>query len=254
MAFALSFPIKMRDFISFNFTFSLIPTTIMLKKSYSKTKPVCKVTFTLPVEAADGAKDVRVLGDFNNWSWENGYKMKAGKKEFTTAVEIEAGKAYEFRYLIDNHIWENDWAADNYVETPFYGITNSVISLEKVAAKATAKRTTAAKKTNGKPAPTPKAKPKAAPAAKKAAKADNLTKIEGIGPKIAGLLKAEKIVTFADLAKAKISTLQSILDAAGKRYQMHDPSTWAEQAKLASKGDWTTLTKLQDKLKGGKRA
>ena len=70
----------------FHFTFSLIPTTIMLKKSYSKTKPVCKVTFTLPVEAANGAKDVRVLGDFNNWSWENGYKMKAGKKDFTTAA------------------------------------------------------------------------------------------------------------------------------------------------------------------------
>ena len=225
----------------------------MLKKSYSKTKPVCKVTFTLPVEAASGAKDVRVLGDFNNWSWENGYKMKAGKKEFSTIAEIEAGRSYEFRYLIDNHIWENDWAADKYVETPFFGITNSVVALEKAATKkAPAKKTPVAKKANGKPAPTAKAKPKAAPVKKTAT--DNLTKIEGIGPKIAGLLKAEKIVTFADLAKAKKATLQSILDAAGKRYQMHDPSTWAQQAKLAAKGDWATLTKLQDKLKGGKRA
>lgn len=226
----------------------------MLKKSYSKTKPVCKVTFTLPTEAASGAKDIRVLGDFNNWSWENGYKMKAGKAEFTTAVELEAGKNYQFRYLIDNHIWENDWAADNYVQSPFTGITNSVITLETVAAekKATAAKAKAApaKATNGKPAPAAKAQPKAAPVAK----ADDLTKIEGIGPKIAGLLKADGIVTFADLAKAKTTALKSILEAAGKRYQMHDPSTWAEQAKLAAKGDWTTLNKLQVELKGGKRA
>jgi len=246
----------------------LIPTTIMLKKSYSKTKPVCKVTFTLPTEAVNGAKDVRVLGDFNNWSWENGYKMTAGKKEFTTAVELEAGKAYQFRYLIDNHKWENDWAADNYVKSPFTGITNSVISLEEVAAKAAAKKAAPAaktapvakaapaKKTNGKPAPTAKAKaqPKAAAVATKTAKADDLTKIEGIGPKIAELLKADGIVTFADLAKAKTTTLKNILEKAGKRYQMHDPSTWADQSKLAATGNWTTLAKLQDELKGGKRA
>ena len=243
----------------------------MLKKSYSKTKPVCNVTFTLPTEAVNGAKDVRVLGDFNNWSWENGYKMKAGKNEFSTAVELEAGKAYQFRYLIDNHIWENDWAADNYIQTPFIGITNSVIALEPVAtenkapaAKAAtavktapavkAKAAPATKKTNGTQAPATKVQPKTAPAVKTAAKADELTMIEGIGPKIAELLKAGKIVTFADLAAAKTTTLKSILDAAGKRYQMHDPSTWADQAKLAAKADWTKLAKLQEELKGGKKA
>ena len=250
------FPDQKTGFRFTAFFFLLVPTTIMLKKSYSKTKPVCKVTFTLPVEAANGAKDVRVLGDFNNWSWENGYKMKAGKKDFTTAVELEAGKIYEFRYLIDNHLWENDWAADSYVESGFYGITNSVIALKEATKKAPAKKTVAKKtpaKTNGKQAPAAKAKPKAAPAAKKA-KADDLKKIEGIGPKIAGLLKEAGIVTFADLAKAKITILKAILEKAGKRYQMHDPSTWAEQAKLANKGEWDKLAKLQDELKGGKRA
>ena len=229
----------------------------MLKKSYSKTKPVCKVTFTLPVEATKGAKDVRLLGDFNNWSWENGAKMKANKTAFTTAVELEAGKTYEFRYLIDNHVWENDWAADNYVSSPFSGITNSVVALEAIAAKVAVKKApikkAVAKKNTGKPAPTAKAKPKAAPI-KKTAKADDLTKIEGIGPKIAGLLRADGIVTFADLGKAKKTTLKGILEAAGKRYQMHDPSTWAQQAKLAAKADWAKLSKLQDELKGGKRA
>ena len=234
----------------------------MLKKSYSKTKPVCKVTFTLPVEAANGAKDIRVLGDFNNWSWENGAKMKANKTAFTTAVELEAGKNYQFRYLIDNHVWENDWAADNYVSSPFVGITNSVVALEEVATKAPVKKVVAkkatAKKTNGKPAPTAKAQPKAAPVKKttkvSATKADDLTKIEGIGPKIAGLLRADGIATFVDLGKAKKTVLKGILEAAGKRYQMHDPTTWAQQAKLAVKADWAKLNKLQEELKGGKVA
>lgn len=229
----------------------------MLKKAYSKTKPVCKVTFSLPVEAATEAKDVRVLGDFNNWSWENGAKMKAGKKDFTAAVELEAGKTYQFRYLIDNHIWENDWAADEYVETGFYGITNSVVAVE-AKAKTTTKKAPARKTASKAKAASDTAKPvaKAAPAKKVAKKvaADKLTKIEGIGPKIAGLLKAEGIVTFADLGKATQKTLKAVLAAAGKRYQMHDPTTWPKQAKLAAKGDWTTLAKLQDELKGGKVA
>lgn len=226
----------------------------MLKKAYSKTKPVCKVTFTLPTEAVNGGKEVRILGEFNNWSWENGAKMKAGKKEFTAAVELEAGKNYQFRYLIDNHIWENDWSADGYVAAPFTGITNSVVAVEAVAAKAPAKKTASkAKAASDTAKPVAKAAPAKKAAAKKAA-ADDLTKIEGIGPKIAGLLKADGIVTFADLGKATQKTLKGILTAAGKRYQMHDPSTWAKQAKLAAKGDWTTLNKLQDELKGGKVA
>ncbi len=225
----------------------------MFKKSYSKTKPVCKVTFSLPLEAATGAKDVRILGEFNDWSWENGYQMKAGKKDFSATVELSTGKAYQFRYLIDNHIWENDWAADGYVTSPLYGTTNSVVAVEEVAKKTKAP----AKKTNGKAAPVAKAQPKAAPVAKKTpakkVAANKLTKVEGIGPKIEGLLKDAGIVTFADLAKAKTTKLKTILEAAGSRYQMHDPSTWAEQAKLAAKNDWASLEKLQVELKGGKR-
>ena len=249
------------DFLLCPFYFLLVPTTIMLKKSYSKTKPVCKVTFTLPVEGVQGGKEVRILGDFNNWSWENGTKMKAGKKEFSAAVELEAGKNYEFRYLIDNHIWENDWAADGYVAAPF-GTTNSVVAVEAVAAKkapakkAAAKKTTVAKNAKASSdaaAPTTKAAPAKKTAAKKAA-ADSLTKIEGIGPKIAGLLNDAGIVTFADLAKANVKILKGILEAAGKRYQMHDPSTWAKQAKLAANGDLEKLAKLQEELKGGKVA
>ncbi len=53
----------------------------MIKKQYLKSKPLCKVTFTLPKEAAAEAKEVRVLGEFNEWNWENGVPMKASKNE-----------------------------------------------------------------------------------------------------------------------------------------------------------------------------
>ena len=134
----------------------------MLKKSFSKSKPVCKVTFSLPLEAAKGGKDVRVLGDFNHWSWENGFRMKSGKNEFSTEVELEAGKEYQFRYLIDNHMWENDWQADNYVPAAF-GEFNSVVSLKQTATngKAAEKKAPAmvqAKATTDKATPAAKSK------------------------------------------------------------------------------------------------
>ena len=88
---------------------------------------------------------------------------------------------------------------------------------------------------------------------KKVSITDNLKRIEGIGPKIEGLLKAAGIKTFGDLGKSKISTLREILHAAGPRYKMHNPSTWAQQSRLAAKGQWDKLKALQDKLDGGKR-
>ena len=82
---------------------------------------------------------------------------------------------------------------------------------------------------------------------------DDLQRIEGIGPKISGLLKADGIKTFAKLAATPTSTISAILERAGPRYKLADPSTWPEQAALAAKGDWLTLEKLQDELDGGVR-
>ncbi|MBK8669064.1 MAG: hypothetical protein IPN89_06170 [Saprospiraceae bacterium] len=76
--------------------------------------------------------------------------------------------------------------------------------------------------------------------------------MEGIGPKIADLLVAKGIITFADLSQTSSDTLKNILDGAGSKYKMHDPSTWAKQASLAANGNWDALKKLQDELNGGK--
>ena len=225
----------------------------MIKKQYLKGKSLCKVTFTLPTEAAVDAKEVRILGEFNNWNWEKASPMKALKKEYKATLELATGQPYQFRYMIDGQIWANDWAADDYVATPFSGIENSVVIVEErldvlpTKKKASPKKVVA-KKTVPKKVVAKKASPK-----KSVAKKDSLKKIEGIGPKIEKLMNADNILTFKDLSKAKLKTLQNILTAAGPRFKMHKPGTWAEQAKLAVNEKWEELAKLQEELKGGKR-
>ena len=94
---------------------------------------------------------------------------------------------------------------------------------------------------------------KAVESEKKAAGgADDLTKIEGVGPKVVKVLNEAGISTFADLAGAKAADVQKALDAAG--LQMMDPKGWISQAKLAAKGDWEGFEKLQGELKGGRKA
>jgi len=80
---------------------------------------------------------------------------------------------------------------------------------------------------------------------------DDLTKIEGIGPKIQGLLNNESIWSFKQLSDTSSLRLQRILDAAGPAYTMHNPRTWSAQAKLADEGNWEELKIWQDHLKGG---
>ncbi len=98
-----------------------------------------------------------------------------------------------------------------------------------------------------------KAAPKKA-AAKKTSKegADDLTKIEGIGPKISEHLHTAGITTFAELAKTKTEKIQEVLDNAGPKYNIHDPKTWAEQSGMAADGKWDELKVWQDELMGGK--
>ena len=100
-----------------------------LKKQFLKSKPVCKVTFELPKEATANAKSVKIVGEFNEWNIKKGVPMKALKNgTFKAILELESGKEYQYRYLIDNNIWVNDWEADKYVQTA-YGVDNSVVCI-----------------------------------------------------------------------------------------------------------------------------
>lgn len=86
-----------------------------------------KVTFSLPKEAVGTATTVALVGDFNNWDINHGIELKKQKDgSYKTTIELETGKEYQYRFLINGEVWENDWKADKYVPTPF-GVMNSVV-------------------------------------------------------------------------------------------------------------------------------
>jgi len=80
---------------------------------------------------------------------------------------------------------------------------------------------------------------------------DDLTLIEGIGPKIAKLLNTAGINSYSNLSVTSLEDINLILAKGGSNYIGHDPSTWPEQAKLAAEGKWAELSSLKDKLIGG---
>ncbi len=81
---------------------------------------------------------------------------------------------------------------------------------------------------------------------------EDLTIIEGIGPKIAEVLNAAGITTFATLAGTSAEQIREILDQADGNFAAHDPGTWPEQAAMAAEGRMEELKTWQDELKGGK--
>lgn len=83
-------------------------------------------------------------------------------------------------------------------------------------------------------------------------KADKLNKIEGIGPKIAEVLAAGGLDTFAAVAASTPEAIREILDNAEGNFKAHDPATWPMQAQMAADGDWDALKTWQDEHIGGK--
>lgn len=135
--------------------------------------------------------------------------------------------------------------------------SNATASAAAPAAKVAPKTVKPKAPAKAKPA-APKASPKVSfdLAAAKAAgfaikKADDLTVIEGIGPKINDLFKENGVQTFAQLAEQTVPQMRAILDKGGARYRIANPSTWAQQAALAAKNQWAALKTLQDELSGG---
>lgn len=97
------------------------------KKQYLKNKPICKVTFRLPKEAAKSAEKATIVGEFNNWDTEATPMKKLKDGSFTVTLNLEKDREYQYRYLIDGTRWENDWQADKYVPGGGGGEENSVV-------------------------------------------------------------------------------------------------------------------------------
>ncbi|GEA10799.1 1,4-alpha-glucan-branching protein [Alteromonas sp. KUL49] len=100
-----------------------------LKKQYLKSKPVCKVTFRLNAEEAQNAGTASLVGDFTDWE-ANSLPMKKLKNgDFTLTVDLEKDHDYQFRYLLDDEKWENDWQADGYIPSSVSFDDNSLVSV-----------------------------------------------------------------------------------------------------------------------------
>ncbi len=130
------------------------------------------------------------------------------------------------------------------------------IQIESIAASGAKKATS--KKEEAKPKAAKKTTPKketvkkvVAPKKATSTKADDLKKVEGIGPKIAEIFNNAGIMTFADLAGTSVEKLKEILVAAGSRYASKNPGSWPKQAKMAADGKWDELKVWQDNTKGG---
>ena len=95
----------------------------MLKKKFFKTKSTCQVTFQLPGEIK--AESAALVGEFNNWD-ESATPMKKVKAVWKTTLELDQGREYQFRYLVNGTDWHNDPAADKFVPNNIDG-NNSVV-------------------------------------------------------------------------------------------------------------------------------
>ena len=98
-----------------------------LEKKYLKSRPVGKVTFRLPCDAAPEAEKVYLVGDFNAWRKDATPMTRLKNGEFKVSLDLEPGREYSFRYLIGGDTWENDWEADKYVPSGIATEENSVV-------------------------------------------------------------------------------------------------------------------------------
>lgn len=83
--------------------------------------------------------------------------------------------------------------------------------------------------------------------------ADDLEIVEGIGPKIAEVLRQAGVTQFIQVARMSVPQIQAILDRAGVHFKLANPETWPEQADLAAHNRWRALKTLQDALIAGNR-
>ena len=185
-----------------------------------------------------------------------GAPLVTGAKVDATVVSHGRGeKVTIFKMRRRKHYQRHGGHRQNYTEV-FFSAIFGADGTELAKADAPAMSAPVAPEASGAPIAAAPAK-KAAKAEKVRGKArdgsDDLELIEGVGPKIAGLLKAAGIDTFAALAKAPVEKIHEVLEAGGSNFNLAKPETWAEQAALAAAGDWAAFDKLTEELVGGVR-
>jgi large subunit ribosomal protein L21 len=206
------------------------------KVTFDKVMLLDNGTVTIGAPAIDGAAVVaKILGHMKGdkvivfkKKRRKGYRKKNGHRQHFTQIQIEDIKASGFK-----------------------GKKKEAKKPTKKAEPKTEVKKETPKKESKKEAPKKEVKAKAPVKKTAKAKADDLTKVEGIGPKIAGIFTDAGIDTFAKLAATKVEKLQEVLKEAGPRYASKNPGSWPKQAKMAADGKWDELKEWQDNTKGG---
>lgn len=80
-------------------------------------------------KAVGNAESVQLAGEFNDWRPDENPMKKLADGSFSLVMELETGREYQYRYLIDHEKWENDWEADKYIPSGTHGVDNSVVVL-----------------------------------------------------------------------------------------------------------------------------
>lgn len=94
-----------------------------------------EIIFTLPGEALEGATEAVVLGDFNNWTPGHEFELKRQEDgSFKTTVQLEEGKTYQYRFLLNSGRWQNDYNAQDYVPASGLFVDNCVITVPETTA------------------------------------------------------------------------------------------------------------------------
>ena len=97
----------------------------MICKSSGSRPELLRVRFRLPGSLV--AHVIHVVGDFNGWNRRADAMARSDDTgDWHLDLELERGRTYQFRYLVDGATWQNDWHADRYVPNPFGG-ENSVL-------------------------------------------------------------------------------------------------------------------------------
>ena len=97
------------------------------EKTCKKGQVTCKVKFILNKDAGSSKQTAFLVGDFNDWDKQATPMKRMEDGSFKVTLSLRKGKKYQYRYLLNGAIWENDWKADEYVPSQFGGTDNSVV-------------------------------------------------------------------------------------------------------------------------------
>jgi hypothetical protein len=210
-----------------------------------------KVVFKLSSNYVAGATSGILVGEFNHWDVNKGISLtKLEDGTMMAEVDLADGKAYEYRYLLNDGRWVNDDNAKKFVNAYGMTIENCIVEVPsekkgKVTKAPTNKAATPPKKSTEKTTADSK---KETPEQLK----PDFTKVLGINTKIAQLFQSEGVNTYKELGSCTMKQILLILTPAALDKKAKYATTWAKQAKLAAANKWDELNAYQTEIKSSK--